>query len=306
MTMRLRVAFMGTPEFSVPALAALIDAGHEVVCVYSQPPRPAGRGHKERPSAVHAAALERNIPVRTPVSLKNAEAQGAFAALGLDIAVVVAYGLILPKAILEAPRLGCLNIHASLLPRWRGAAPIQRAILAGDAETGVTIMQMDEGLDTGAMLLTRKLPITAGTNAGALHDALSALGAAMIVDALDGIETLKPIPQPAEGVTYAAKITRDEARIDWTKSAAEIDRQIRAFAPVPGAWFQNGADRIKVLAATPASAKGEPGTIVDALPTVACGEGGLILTRVQREGKGPMAIGDFLRGYALPVGAKLS
>ena len=306
MTMRLRVAFMGTPDFSVPALAALIDAGHEVVCVYSQPPRPAGRGHKERPSAVHAAALERGIPVRTPVSLKNADAQAEFAALDLDIAVVVAYGLILPKAILAAPRLGCLNIHASLLPRWRGAAPIQRAILAGDTETGVTIMQMDEGLDTGAMLLTRKLPITASTNAGALHDALSALGAPMIVDALDGIETLKPVPQPAEGVTYAAKITRDEARIDWTKNAAEIDRQIRAFAPVPGAWFQNGADRIKVLAATPAKNSGMAGTVIDALPTVVCGEGGLILTRVQREGKGPMAIGDFLRGYALPVGAKLS
>ena len=306
MTMRLRVAFMGTPDFSVPALAALIDAGHEIVCVYSQPPRPAGRGHKERPSAVHAAALKRGLPVRTPVSLKNADAQAEFAALDLDIAIVVAYGLILPKAILAAPRLGCLNIHASLLPRWRGAAPIQRAILAGDTETGVTIMQMDEGLDTGAMLLTRKLPITASTNAGALHDALSALGASMIVDALDGIETLKPVPQPAEGVTYAAKITRDEARIDWTKNAAEIDRQIRAFAPVPGAWFQNGADRIKVLAATPAKSSGMAGTVIDALPTVACGEGGLILTRVQREGKGPMAIGDFLRGYALPVGAKLS
>ena len=306
MTHRLRVAFMGTPDFSVPALTALIDAGHEVVCVYSQPPRPAGRGQKERPSAVHAAAAERGIAVRTPVSLKTAEAQAEFAALDLDIAVVVAYGLILPKAILAAPRLGCLNIHASLLPRWRGAAPIQRAILAGDAETGVTIMQMDEGLDTGAMLLTRKLAITAITTAGSLHDALSDLGSEMIVEALDGIATLKAMPQPADGVTYAAKITRDEARIDWTKSAIEIDRQIRGFAPVPGAWFQNGADRIKILAATPAHAKGEPGTIVDALPTVACSEGGLILTRVQREGKGPMAIGDFLRGYALPPGTKLS
>lgn len=306
MTPRLRVAFMGTPDFSVPALTALIDAGHEVVCVYSQPPRPAGRGQKERLSAVHAAAAERGIPVRTPVSLKNAEAQADFAGLNLDIAVVVAYGLILPKAILAAPRLGCLNIHASLLPRWRGAAPIQRAILAGDAETGVTIMQMDEGLDTGAMLLTRKLAITAGTTAGSLHDGLSELGSQMIVEALDGIESLKPIAQPADGVTYAAKITRDEARIDWTKSAAEIDRQVRGFAPMPGAWFQNGADRIKVLAATPANAQGEPGTVIDALPTVACGEGGLILTRVQREGKGPMAIGDFLRGYALPVGTKLS
>ncbi len=305
MTHRLRVAFMGTPDFSVPALTALIDAGHEIVCVYSQPPRPAGRGQKERPSAVHAAAVERGIDVRTPVSLKTVEALADFAALNLDVAVVVAYGLILPKAILAAPRLGCLNIHASLLPRWRGAAPIQRAILAGDAETGVTIMQMDEGLDTGAMLLTRKLPITAATTAGSLHDALSDLGSQMIVEALDNIETLKPMPQPADGVTYAAKITRDEAKIDWTKSAVEIDRQVRGFAPVPGAWFQNGNDRIKILAATPAKAKGEPGTVIDALPTIACGEGGLILTRVQREGKGPMAIGDFLRGYALPPGTKL-
>lgn len=306
MTHRLRVAFMGTPDFSVPALTALIDAGHEIACVYSQPPRPAGRGQKDRPSAVHAAAEARGIPVRTPVSLKNADAQAEFAALDLDIAVVVAYGLILPKAILAAPRLGCLNIHASLLPRWRGAAPIQRAILAGDAQSGVTIMQMDEGLDTGAMLLTRTLAITPQTNAGMLHDALSALGAEMIVAALEEIETLTPTPQPADGVTYAAKIAREEAKIDWTRSAVEIDRQIRAFAPVPGAWFQNGADRIKVLAATPAKAAGAPGTIVDALPIVACGDGGLVLTRVQREGKGPMAIGDFLRGYALPPGTKLA
>jgi len=308
MTNRLRLAFMGTPDFSVPALTALIDAGHDVVAVYSQPPRPAGRGHKERPSPVHHAASMRGIEVRTPVSLKNAEAQAAFAALDLDLAVVVAYGLILPKAILEAPRFGCLNIHASLLPRWRGAAPIQRAILAGDTETGVTIMQMDEGLDTGPMLSVKKLPILAGTNAGTLHDALSDLGAEMIVAAVAGVTdgSLKPTPQPADGVTYAAKIAREEARIDWTRSAAEIDRQVRAFAPVPGAWFQNGADRIKVLAASPSRAGGLPGTVLDALPTVACGEGALVLTRVQREGKGPMAIGDFLRGYALPSGTKLS
>ena len=307
MTNRLRLAFMGTPDFSVPALTALIEAGHQVACVYSQPPRPAGRGHKERPSPVHAAALERAIPVRTPVSLKTVDAQAEFAALDLDIAVVVAYGLILPKAILTAPRLGCLNIHASLLPRWRGAAPIQRAILAGDGETGVTIMQMDEGLDTGAMLLTRKLPITIGTNAGALHDALSALGAEMIVEALQGVASgqLQPVAQPANGVTYAAKIAREEAKIDWTKSAAEIDRQVRAFAPVPGAWFQNGADRIKVLSSSPANNRGVPGTVLDAIPMVACGDGALVLTRVQREGKGPMAIGDFLRGYALPPGTKL-
>jgi methionyl-tRNA formyltransferase len=298
---------MGTPDFSVPALTALIEAGHDVVAVYSQPPRPAGRGYKERPSAVHAAATERGIEVCTPVSLKSAEVQAEFVALDLDIAVVVAYGLILPKAILEAPRLGCLNIHASLLPRWRGAAPIQRAILAGDTESGVTIMQMDEGLDTGAMLLVKKLPIQSTTTAGSLHDALSGLGAEMIVPAVEGVAaaTLSPAAQPGDGVTYAAKIARDEARIDWTKSAVEIDRQIRAFAPVPGAWFQNANERIKILAATPTTTKGEPGTVTDAMPTIACGDGGLILTRVQREGKGPMAIGDFLRGYALPPGSRL-
>ena len=307
MTTRLRVAFMGTPDFSVPALTALLEAGHEVVAVYSQPPRPAGRGHKERPSPVHAAAAARGIEVRTPVSLKGADVQAAFAALDLDIAVVVAYGLILPKAILDAPQLGCLNIHASLLPRWRGAAPIQRAILAGDTETGVTIMQMDTGLDTGAMLLMRRTPIQPHTTAGELHDALSALGAEMIVAALDGIVagSLKPAPQPADGLTYAAKIVRDEARIDWSKSAVEIDRQIRAFAPQPGAWFQHGPDRIKILAATPTTAKGTPATVLDGVPTIACGEGALMLSRVQREGKGPMAVGDFLRGYALPPGTKL-
>lgn len=307
MTTRLRVAFMGTPDFSVASLKALIGAGHEIVAVYCQPPRPAGRGHKERPSAVQAAAEALGLPVRYPTSLKSAEVQAEFAALDLDIAVVVAYGLILPKAILAAPKFGCLNIHASLLPRWRGAAPIQRAILAGDAETGVTIMQMDEGLDTGDALFTRSIEITPTMTAGELHDALSALGAEMIVEAVEEVAdgSLIAIPQQLEGVTYAAKILRDEARIDWTRSAVEIDRQVRAFAPVPGAWFAHAGERIKVLAATPTSGHGQAGTVLDTLPTIACGEGALMLVRLQREGRGPTMAGDFLRGYALPPGTKL-
>ena len=307
MTTRLRVAFMGTPDFSVASLDALIAAGHEIAAVYCQPPRPAGRGHKERPSAVQAAAEARGLSVRYPKSLKSAEIQAEFAALALDIAVVVAYGLILPKAILDAPRLGCLNIHASLLPRWRGAAPIQRAILAGDAETGVTIMQMDEGLDTGAALITRSVEIGPTMNAGELHDALAALGAKMIVEAVEGVadDSLIAVPQPLEGVTYAAKIARDEAQIDWAKSAAEIDRQVRAFAPLPGAWFAHAGGRIKVQAATPTTAHGPVATVLDSIPTIGCGEGALMLVRLQREGRGPTMAGDFLRGYALPPGTKL-
>jgi methionyl-tRNA formyltransferase len=301
---------MGTPDFSVPALTALIEAGHDVVAVYSQPPRPAGRGHKERPSAVHAAALTRGIDVRTPVSLKNAEVQAAFAALDLDIAVVVAYGLILPKAILEAPRLGCLNIHASLLPRWRGAAPIQRAILAGDSETGVTIMQMDEGLDTGAMLRKGRTYVMPFHNAGALHDMLSEMGATLIVETIEGIiaGSLKPEPQPSDGVTYATKISREETKIDWSRSAEEINRQVRAFSPMPGAWFEHGTERIKLLNAQPTDLildSRPAGTVIDSYPRVICGEGALQLGKMQRAGKGPLEASDFLRGYALPPGTKL-
>ena len=243
---RLRLAFMGTPDFAASSLRALIDAGHDVVCVYSQPPRPAGRGHQVQRSPVHVLAEDREIPVRTPKSLRNAEAQAEFAALDLDCAVVAAYGLILPQPVLDAPRMGCLNIHASLLPRWRGAAPIQRAILAGDAETGVTIMQMDAGLDTGAMLLKGSVPITGQTTAGSLHDALADMGSGLIVQALDGLAEgpLTAEPQPNEGVTYAAKLSRDDGRLDWTQPADFIERQVRALNPWPGVCFDlGGADQ---------------------------------------------------------------
>jgi len=307
MTSPLRLAFLGTPYFAVPSLEALIAAGHTVAAVYSQPPRPAGRGKKERPSPVHQAAAARGVEVRTPASLKDAAVQAAFAALDLDAAVVAAYGLILPKAVLGAPRLGCLNVHASLLPRWRGAAPIQRAILAGDSETGVTIMQMDEGLDTGAMLLKRAQPIGPATTAGELHDALAALGAQLIVPALQGVAdgSLVAQPQPEDGVTYAKKLTREEERIDWTKPVLAVERQVRAFTPAPGAWFEHAGERIKVLMAAPASGSGAPGTVLDASPRIACGDGALLLLRLQRAGRGAMSAADLLRGFALPVGTQL-
>lgn len=303
----LRLAFMGTPDFSVPALKALIAAGHEIAAVYSQPPRPAGRGHKLTPSPVHAYAESQGIDVRTPKSLRNAEAQAAFTALNLDCAVVVAYGLILPKPILDAPRLGCVNIHASLLPRWRGAAPIQRAIQAGDAESGVTIMQMDEGLDTGPMLLSEAVPITPDTTGQNLHDALSALGGRMIVAALDGLAegTLKAVPQPEAGVTYAAKLAKDEALLDWTKPAADLERQIRAFDPWPGSFFLHQGERLKVLQAELTAGSGTPGTVLDDILTVACGAGALRLLRVQRPGKAAMDAEALLRGYPLPKGTIL-
>jgi methionyl-tRNA formyltransferase len=307
---RLRVAFLGTPRFAVSTLDALVEAGHDVVRVYSQPPRPAGRGQKERVSAVHARADALGIAVATPKSLKDPAEQDAFAALGLDAAVVVAYGLILPKPILDTPRLGCVNVHASLLPRWRGAAPIQRAILAGDAETGVTIMRMDEGLDTGPMLLDERVTITPEETAETLHDKLAALGAKLIVPALDGLVagTLAARPQPAEGVTYASKLTRGEARLDWTKPAVVLSRQVRAFAPWPGAWFDHGNEQIKVLAASPAprADNAPPGTIQDDSLTVACGEGALRLLRVQRPGRAPMDAASLLRGFALPAGTRLA
>ncbi|MDA0238397.1 MAG: methionyl-tRNA formyltransferase [Proteobacteria bacterium] len=297
---------MGTPDFSVPILSALIDAGHDVAAVYSQPPRPAGRGQKERLSPVHAAAVYRGMEVRTPKSLKDAEAQTAFAALDLDAAVVAAYGLLLPKAILDAPRLGCINVHASLLPRWRGAAPIQRAILAGDKESGVTIMQMDVGLDTGDMLLAETVPITGETTGESLHDALSDLGAVLILKALDGLSdgTITPVPQPDDGVTLAPKIGRDDGRLDWSQPAVALERAVRAFSPWPGAWFTHKNERIKVLAAEVTDGAGDPGTVTGEL-TIKCGEQSLRLTRVQRAGKGPMAAADFLRGYEIPTGTRL-
>ena len=299
---------MGSPDFAVPVLAALIDAGHAIAGVYAQPPRPAGRGHGERPTPVHAFAAERGLPVRTPVSLRRSEAeQDAFVALAADAAVTAAYGLILPKQVVEAPRLGCLNVHASLLPRWRGAAPIQRAILAGDAETGITIMRMDEGLDTGPILLTGRVPIPPEPPPGPLHDALSALGARLAVEALAGVAEgrLAAVPQPAEGATYAAKLEREESRLDWRLPAIEVERRVRAFAPWPGAWFEAAGSRVKVLAARveTAPAGRPPGTVLDDRLAIACGEGALRLERVQREGKGPTEAAAFLRGFALPAGS---
>ncbi|MBT4907912.1 MAG: methionyl-tRNA formyltransferase [Rhodospirillaceae bacterium] len=301
----MRIAFLGTPDFSVPALDALRATGHEVACVYTQPPRPAGRGQSERRSPVHEHADAAGIPVRTPATLREEEAQAEFAALNLDVAVVVAYGLILPQPVLDAPRLGCINIHASLLPRWRGAAPIQRAIQAGDAETGVTIMQMDAGLDTGPELLREAIPITSQTNAGMLHDALAALGGRLIVEALAGLEagTLNAVAQPDTGETYAAKIARGEERIDWAQPATVLDRHVRAFAPWPGAWFEHDGERIKVLAVDVVAGHGKPGVVLDDALTVACGEGGLRLVTVQRAGKAAMAAADYLRGRPVAAGA---
>jgi len=304
----MRLVFMGTPDFSVPILESLRDAGHEIAAVYSQPPRPAGRGHKEQLSPVHAYAALHEIPVRTPTSLKSAEAQAEFAAFQADAAVVAAYGLILPRAILEAPRLGCLNVHASLLPRWRGAAPIQRAILAGDAETGVTIMQMDVGLDTGAMLLTDSILLLPDTTAPWLHDMLAAMGARLIVDALEGLDegSLVAKPQPEEGVTYAHKLAKDEGRLDWSLPAAELERKVRALNPWPGIWFDLGPERVKVLEAVMVPSHGPAGTVLDDQLTVACGKYALRPMRVQRAGKAPMTTVEMLRGHAVPKGTVLT
>lgn len=304
----MRLAFFGTPEFSVPALEALVAGGHEIVCVYTQPPRAAGRGEKQRRSAVHEAAEKRGLTVRTPQTLEDGAVQADFAALELDAAVVVAYGLILPQPVLEAPSLGCINIHASLLPRWRGAAPIQRAILAGDSETGVTIMAMDEGLDTGPELLKQSLPIEPSTTAETLHDQLSALGARLIVEALEGLSAghIAPVPQAGEGATYADKLTRQEGRLDWRRPAAELERQVRAFSPWPGAWFEHDGNRLKVIAAEVADGSGAPGVVLDGQLTVACGEGALRLLTVQREGRAPVAAADLLRGYPIAPGAVLA
>ena len=303
----LRLAFMGTPDIAIPVLAALVEAGHEIACVYCQPPRPAGRGQKLRPSPVQAWAEARNLPVRYPASLKSAEAQQEFAALDLDLAVVIAYGLILPAPILKAPRLGCINVHVSLLPRWRGAAPIQRAIMAGDEETGVTIMQMDAGLDTGDILLQQIIPIGPETSAGDLYDALADTGAALTVQTVAGLEdgSLKPKAQAADGVTYAEKLSRDEGRIDWLLPATQLDRNIRALNPWPGVWFEHDKERVRVLEATPVAVSGDPGKVLDQVPTIACGEGALTIKRLQRAGRKPMSGEEFLRGYDLPVGTQL-
>lgn len=308
MSDRLRLAFMGTPDFSVPALKALVGAGHDVACVYSQPPRPAGRGQEPRKSPVHIFAQAQGIEVRTPERLKSADEHAAFQALALDVAVVVAYGLILPKPILSAPRLGCLNIHASLLPRWRGAAPIQRAIMAGDRESGVMVMQMEEGLDTGPVVMGERVAIPPRATAGWLHDRLSELGAGLIVRALEayGADAASPMVQPEEGVTYAKKITTDETHIDWTKPAEEIDRIIRGLSPAPGAWTMHGETRLKILLADPVSGSGEPGTLLDDQLTVACGSGALRLAQVQRAGKAPADAQSFARGYKIARGDRFS
>ncbi|MES1989402.1 MAG: methionyl-tRNA formyltransferase [Pseudomonadota bacterium] len=311
--MSLRLAFMGTPDFSVTVLSELMAAGHEIVAVYSQPPRKSGRGMTETPGPVHRFALDAGLTVRTPKSLKGADEQQAFADLDLDVAVVVAYGLILPQAILDAPRMGCLNLHASLLPRWRGAAPIQRAIMAGDTETGVMVMQMDAGLDTGPVLLAEHMPIIRTTTAGSLHDGLSHVGASLMVRALSALSrgTLVAAQQSNVGVTYAHKIEKEEARLDWTRKASELDCHIRGLTPFPGAFFEvthgDAVTRIKVIRAEPVNTKGTSGEVLslDDGITIACGDGALRITELQRAGKGPMIADDFLRGFAFAVGERL-
>lgn len=301
----MRVVFMGTPEFSVPVLEALVNAGHEIAAVYCQPPRQAGRGKKERPTPVHARATELGLEVRHPVSLKGAEDQADFAALNADVAVVVAYGLILPQAILDAPAQGCLNIHASLLPRWRGAAPIHRAIMSGDAETGICIMQMEAGLDTGPVLLREETAIEAEETTAQLHDRLSDMGAALIVEALAKLPTLTPEVQPEDGVTYASKIDKAEAAIDWSAPAAEVDRKIRGLSPFPGAFVEYDDQRIKLLASRLVDGAGAPGEVLDDQLTVACGSGAVQLLRLQRAGKAAQDAEVFLRGLPLPKGTQL-
>jgi methionyl-tRNA formyltransferase len=297
---------MGTPDFAVPTLAELVAQGHDIACVYSQPPRPKGRGLSADPSPVHRFALDAGLDVRTPVSLKDTEQQELFRALNIDAAIVVAYGLLLPKPILDAPKLGCFNLHGSLLPRWRGAAPIQRAIMAGDTETGVMVMRMEEGLDTGPVLMAERTPIGRKTY-GDLHHELSRLGADLMVRALSALErgSISETPQPSGGATYAKKILKDEARIDWTKLAHEIDCLIRGLSPVPGAWCEANGERLKVIYAEPVSGSGAPGTLLDDKLTVACGDGALRLVRLQRAGKSVMTADELLRGFALPLGTVL-
>ena len=295
----MRIIFMGTPDFSVPALDALHAAGHEIVCVYTQPPRPAGRGKKDRPSPVQARAEALGLEGRHPARLKGAEEQAAFAALEADLAVVVAYGLILPQPVLDAPRFGCMNIHASLLPRWRGAAPIHRAVMAGDAETGVCIMQMEAGLDTGPVLLHESTAIGAEETTGDLHDRLSEMGARLIVSAAERAGALEPMPQPELGVTYAEKIDKAEAAVDWSRPAEEVDRHIRGLSPFPGVWTEVAGERVKLLRARLAEGSGAPGEVLGGF-TVACGSGAVEITQAQRPGKRPMEVAELLRGLTLP------
>lgn len=309
--MSLRLVFMGTPDFAVPTLAEIVAAGHDVAAVYTQPPRPAGRGLAERPSPVHVFAAAQGLQVLTPRSLKGAAEQEAFRAHAADAAVVVAYGLILPPAILEAPRLGCFNLHASALPRWRGAAPIQRAIMAGDTETAVTVMRMAEGLDTGPVCLAERVPIAPDVTAGELHDTLARIGASLMVRALAALERgqLEERAQPEDGVTYAAKIDKAEAHIDFTRPARAVHDLIRGLSPFPGAWLEVGAgdkrERIKVLRSEVVAGCGEPGEVLDDDAAIACGEGAIRLVEVQRAGKRPMGRAELLRGFALPKGERI-
>ncbi len=296
---------MGTPDFAVPTLNALVAAGHDVVAAYTQPPRRAGRGKQERPSPVHARAAELGMAVHHPTSLKSAEEQEAFAALDADVAVVAAYGLLLPQAVLDAPRRGCLNVHGSLLPRWRGAAPIHRAVQAGDAQTGITIMRMELGLDTGPMLMKAAVPIADKTT-GELHDELAELGAGLMVETLAHLDQLEAQPQDEALATYAPKIDKAEARLDFTKPAAVLEREVRAFSPFPGSWLELDGERVKLLRADVIEADGEPGTVLDDQLTIACGEGALHPVKLQRAGKPAMACADFLRGKPVAKGTKLA
>ena len=297
---------MGSPDFAVPTLDALVEADHEVVAAYTQPPRPAGRGKSERPTAVETRARELGIEVRSPGSLKGAEEQEAFAALGADVAVVAAYGLLLPRPVLDAPTLGCLNVHASLLPHWRGAAPVQRAIIAGDSVTGVTIMGMEAGLDTGPMLLRRELAI-GRKSAGQLTDELAQMGAEMMTEVLADLPAFPPEPQPDEGVTHAPKIRKEEARIDWSLFAGEVARLVQGLAPFPGAWFEVDGERIKLLEAVAGdNARGQAGEVFDESLGIACGKGHLRPLLVQRAGRGPMTPDELLRGFPIPKGTRLA
>jgi len=301
----MRIIFMGTPGFAVPTLAALAEAGHTIVAVYTQPPRPAGRGKKLQPSPIQVEAEIRGIEVRSPVSLRNPEVQAEFAALEPDIAVVAAYGLILPQAILDIPKHGCLNVHASILPHWRGAAPIQRSILAGDPVTGITIMQMEAGLDTGPMLATARTPVEDKT-AGELTEELAEIGAQLMVGTLIDLPMLHPVAQDDTEASYAPKIDKTEAKIDFAQPAETIERQVRAFAPFPGAWFELDGERVKVLKAEIAEGEGAAGAVLDDALTIACGTGALRLLRVQRAGKPVMDTADFLRGKSVPEGTELA
>jgi methionyl-tRNA formyltransferase len=300
----MRIIFMGSPDFAVPTLDALVEAGHEVAAVYTQPPRPAGRGKGERPTPVEVRAGELGIEVRSPRSLRGGAEQLAFAELDADVAVVAAYGLILPQPILDAPTFGCLNVHGSLLPRWRGAAPVQRAIMAGDECTGITIMQMEAGLDIGPMLYKRAVDIE-DMNAAQLTEELANLGASMMIEVLADLPSFDLLPQPEQGVTYAAKISKEEARIDWSRSSNELVRHVQGLAPFPGAWFEVNGERIKLLAAQVAEGSGTPGEVLDGQLTIACGSGALRPILLQRAGKSAMSTEELLRGFAIPKGALL-